>query len=127
MAITLKNLVWADTKEDQQTICLEELRCVGPISFSREHEGHTIDVVLSEISVTQINGQDVLTLIATVQRDGADVEVDNPLLYLNPPICVPDGTFSDVDGKQVANYIESPYSAMEVIVFGTLKATALKS
>lgn len=126
MTTTLKKLALAKTKGDHKTICLEELRVVGPVSFSRELDGHTIGVSLSDVTMTEINGQKLLSVVASVQRDGVDVEVNNPLLYFNPPLCVPDDTFSEVDGNQVANFVESPKQAMETIVFDTLVLTALK-
>lgn len=133
MATTLKNLKWAETLADKQTICIEELRRVGMVSFSRQHDGHTVDVLLTKVTVAELNGNQVLSVVASARRDGVPLEVDNPLLYVNPPICVPDGTFEIVvdtvigDQLQMPNYIESPDDALEVIVFDTIVMTALQS
>lgn len=115
---TLNKLGWVDTPEDRRVIALEELNCVSPHSFERD--GVTVDLV--SISKSTINGNDLLTVIARCWVGGAEVEVDNPLLYLNPPMMVADGTF-DINGEP--NFIEDSNEAMRQIVTHAIRCSAL--
>lgn len=45
----------------------------------------------------------------------------NPLVFVNPPVCVPDGTFTVLDGQRVENLREDPAEAFRTIVAQTVE------
>ena len=44
----------------------------------------------------------------------------NPLVFVNPPVCVGDGTFTELDGERVENLREDPAAAFRAIVAQTV-------
>jgi len=123
---TLKNLRWADSQDMKRTIVHGEMIHVGPHAFRRTHKGHAVDVQIVEVSEEESASGPLLRVVARVWRDGVEVQVDNPLFYLNAPMLVHDGTFEIVDGERVRNLVEDPQAALQQIVFDTLTMTALK-
>ena len=102
--------------EKQREVCLRELTKIKPHKFSRDG----VDVEIVEVS----QSGNLLRVVAKAWRNGIELPVNNPLLYHNPPMLVPDDTFETVDGKQVANFTENPQEALRQIVLETIKVTA---
>lgn len=110
------------THDKQKDVCLRELTKIKPHKFSRDG----LDVEIVEVSTTG----NLLRVVAKAARNGIELPVNNPLLYQNPPIMVPDGTFETViDGdtklpRRQSNFAENPQEALQQIVFETIKVTA---
>ena len=123
MSKTLTKLVWADTPDDALVIARYELACVEPHAYQRNidipgHIPHDVDVEIVGVG----HEGDLLRVEARCWLDGIEVPVDNPLLYKNPPMMVPDGTY---DENGVANFHENVEEALRRIVMETLNVTAL--
>lgn len=132
----LNKLILGMKADKQREVCLKELIKVKPQKFKKvvDIKGkseHEVEVEIVSVSQELVNGNDLLKVIARAWMDGNEVSVDNPLYYMNPPICVPDGTFEtriDEFGKemQISNFIENPEEALRQIVLETIKVTSLK-
>jgi hypothetical protein len=77
-----------------------------------------IDIALSDVSLVG----NKLTLTATATKDGKDLFIDNPLIFINPPLKVPDGTVHVVDGREVDNFVYDPKTALKEIVYQVITA-----
>lgn len=77
-----------------------------------------------EILKSEANGRD-LVLELKVMRGKKEVPVDNPFIFRNPPIMVPDGTYREEveDGETVrkANFKEDAQAAIKSIIADTLR------
>lgn len=133
MAITLKNLAWAETAEDRRVISNNELRCVGICSFSANRNDDVFIIEILENTITSTEtGAELWTVIVKAEKNGVPLEVDNPLHFMNPPLLVPDGTFftavDDLGNQiQLSNYVEDAPSALKRLVFDTVVLTADKA
>ncbi len=84
-----------------------------------------LTITIQEVAVER----GLLRVIAKATVDGKGVFVDNPLYYQNPPILVPDGTFTTlaeiINGqevpRQVANFKEDLPAALKEIVGQTIE------
>lgn len=109
------------THDKQKDICLRELTKIKPHKFSRDG----LDVEIVEVSTTG----NLLRVVAKARRNGIELSVNNPLLYQNPPMLVPDGTFETVTDsetglqRQQSNFAENPQEALRQIVVETIKVT----
>lgn len=107
--------------DKQKDVCLRELTKIKPHKFI--HDGFDVEIV----EVGHENG--LLRVVAKARRNGVELPVNNPLLYKNPPIMVPDGTFETVidadtgSPRQRANFHENPQEALRQIVTETIKVT----
>lgn len=65
-----------------------------------------------------------LAVDASATKGGARINVDNPLYFVNPPFCVPDGTTRTeaLEGVEVQlkNHKEDPAEALKEIVGQTI-------
>jgi hypothetical protein len=77
-----------------------------------------IDVTISDVS---IDGNK-LTLTATATKDGENLSVDNPLIFINPPLKVPDGTVHIESGREIDNFVYDPKTALKEIVYQVIES-----
>lgn len=69
---------------------------------------------------------DRLEVSVSATRNGKVIPIDNPLIFINPPIKVPDGTVhieQNIDGVdiEVDNYKEDPQEALKEIVYQVIQ------
>lgn len=86
--------------------------------------GHGFDIEILDVS----SEGDLLRVVVRAWKNGQEVLVDNPLLFKNPPILVPDGTFTEVTddhGKQYnrPNFKEDVSEALRQMIAETLRLT----
>ena len=129
----LKNLSVKMTASEQREVCLREHIKIKPHKFKKEvvlkdKQKKEIEIEILEVS----REKDLLKVIVKVWRDEKEIFVDNPLYYVNPPICVFDGTFEkkiEIETgreKQIANCVENPEEALRQIIVETIRVTSLK-
>ena len=119
----LIKLAKAKTGPEKRAIAHDELVKVKPQKFNKVHGGKTVDIEIVSVS----HEGELLKVIARAFVSGVEVPVDNPLLYKNAPILVPDGTFeTQPEGARIANFVENPQEGLRLIVMETLKVTALR-
>lgn len=57
-----------------------------------------------------------LQVWVSAMRDGVAVPVDNPYLFVNPPVLVPDGSWRVEAGREVENFREDAGEAFRVML-----------
>ena len=126
----MKNLILlanAISPSEKCEISHTELSKINPHTFRAQHNLKDIDIKIVSVSCEE----KLLKVMVQAWCDSVEIAVDNPLYYKNAPILVPDGTFETVidengEPKQIANFVENQIEALQIIVFDTLKVTALK-
>ena len=74
-----------------------------------------------------INGIPMLEVVVSLRRNNRVVEIDGHLRFYNPPIKIPDGTFTTVPDPltgaptQRPNYTEAPRQALREMIVSTLR------
>ena len=104
---------------------IEKLIAVGDIFYTVDHNGKTVGISISNAHSLDMNGTEALSLIVSANRDGVQLEVDNPFLYINPDVMAFDGTYTLIDGINIKNQIENPEEALKTMVFNTAKVVVL--
>lgn len=84
-----------------------------------------------DITVTEIHdGGDCLSVTVLATKDGKNVELNNPFIFKNPPILVPDGTFREVIGEdgsvqKISNFKEDLDQSLVTMITEALRITWL--
>ena len=105
---------------EKHKIKSEDLALTNVSSFTKSGVQYTI------LDKTEING--VLEMNVTARRGNSDIEIDNPLRFVNPPIMVPDGTTrtetnSFGEDVTVPNFVEDLEKVIEEIVVEAIRVT----
>ena len=100
---------------------LEQAKILAEVDLSREYQREGIQI---KITSKEVDG-DVLKVMCTAKKDGAEIPLDLPFFFHNPPCCVPNGTHRKevLDGEEVIipNHEENPTEALKQIVFESVK------
>ena len=123
-----KELLKNKNTQEKHHIKTDEHCTTKPFNFSM----NGFQIKVKEIS-KEITGKErgLLKVVVEVKKNGTPVFVDNPLYFFNPPITIPDGTKSLVQGNaefgekmiEVDNYKVDVKEAMKRIIFDTVFLT----
>lgn len=97
----------------------QEMAKIALTAFSK----NDIDVTILD-QLREING--LLYVIVSATKNGKELNVDNPLIFKNPPIMIHDGTFhvkKDSLGNdvEIMNYEENVEEALKEIITDTIR------
>jgi hypothetical protein len=118
IAQLLKN-VDASQRSKEKAKAFEKIK-----NISFEREGFTVTILKKPV---ERRGTLIVEVMA--MKNGNLVNVSNPLIFVNPPIMVPDGTYhkeyiASIDKEiDVANFKEDAEQALELIIVDVLKAS----
>jgi hypothetical protein len=118
IAQLLKN-VDASQRSKEKAKAFEKIK-----NISFEREGFTVTILKKPV---ERRGTLIVEVMA--MKNGNLVNVSNPLIFVNPPIMVPDGTYhkeyiASIDKEiDVANFKEDAEEALELIIVDVLKAS----
>lgn len=106
------------TREERAALKAGALAERAPSAILRDG----LEIVLLREPVVRPDG--ALEVWLEAKRDGKPIAVDNPYLFVNPPVMVPDGTYrlEDVEqfGKrvqvEVENFHEDPDEALRIVL-----------
>lgn len=67
--------------------------------------------------VPKVNKDGLLVVVVEAEQDGQPMQLDNPFLFMNPPLRVPDGgTWVDDNGNTLKSYVEDAAEAARTII-----------
>lgn len=74
-----------------------------------------------DLEITIVEGptmaaEGLLRVSVSATRAGVPVHVDNPYLFLNPPVTVPDGTWRSEGDQDFTNFREDATEALKAII-----------
>lgn len=76
--------------------------------------------MIKDIRTQRINADFYLRVFVTAKKDGNDIDFDGDMIFLNPPVKVPNGTYrtETIDGEDIdiANCEEDVTTALKEIV-----------
>lgn len=93
---------------------------------SKSSSSHTYKGInFTFLSEPIIDGAKLVVNIQAV-KNGKNLFVDNPLIFINPPIKVPDGTYhieQNLEGNdiEVDNFKEDPAEALKEVIYQVVK------
>lgn len=106
---------------------LEKARILAEVKKPSTYNYRGIDISIQDHKVLE-DGR--LRVIANATKNGQHIPIENPMYFINPPCCVPDGTtrIEVIDDEEVelSNYEYNPQAALKEIVGQTI-STVLKS
>lgn len=123
-----KELLQNKSTNEKHRLKTDEHCTTKPFTFTKNGFQIKVKEISKEISGLEMG---LLKIVVEVKKNGVPVFVDNPLYYKNPPITVPDGTTSLVQGNvelgggmiEVDNYKVDVKEAMKRIIFDTVFLT----
>lgn len=117
---TVGNFIQDKSVEEKQQIKARELAKVNlPKDFT--YKGISIHVIYGPVE-----SQGKLYIAVEASSEGKKLFIDNPLIYLNPPIMVHDGTYhkrlnSNNELEDFPNYVEDLETALKQIIIQTVE------
>ena len=105
-------------QKDRELLKIEALVNCG-IGNTFIHRGYTVTVIDSPK-----NNNGLLEISIQASKNGLFIPVNNPLLFKNPPIMIPDGTWHKesknrggrIIDEDTQNFIENPLEALKEII-----------
>ncbi len=117
------NLIKDKPANEKALIKAQELsKAKLPKKFSLN--GFDIEIISLPI---ELNGN--LNVSIRAWKNGKELFIDNPLIYQNPPIMVPDGTYHKVINpmtgveEEKSNFVEDLEQALKEIIVDTVRIT----